>query len=241
MSQPASLNEIFSSIQGEGKYVGERQIFIRLAGCNLNCRYCDSPLALRVSQVTTPLDEILQKVDALHNNRSLHKSVSITGGEPLLQVDFLKGLLPELKKKGLLIYLETNGVLPNHLEEIIPLIDIVSLDYKLVSATGLSDYSKETGKSIEVSSIAKKSGYLRDYFIKAVFTKETKAKEIDEMSAIISGIDEDAELFLQPVTPHGEVKHRPDAEKIMSLQAVAKRKLKNVRVIPQIHKLLGLA
>jgi len=247
----AQLAEVFSSIQGEGIYVGERQLFIRFAGCNLSCQYCDSPQALEIAPnyrfepvsgshkwesrgnpiTSTQLVELLTMLD----KPGLHHVLSLTGGEPLLQVEFLKEFLPTVKAAlKLSIYLETNGTLPEHLNEVIDLIDIIAMDIKLPSATGLSPYWKEHKKFLETA-------YLKEVFVKIVVAKETKIMEIDEAARLIAAVDEKIPLVLQPVTPHGPIKHRPGAEEILAFQATAKRKLKTVKVIPQIHKLLGLS
>ncbi|MBU0502616.1 MAG: 7-carboxy-7-deazaguanine synthase QueE, partial [Candidatus Margulisbacteria bacterium] len=131
------------------------------------------------------------------------------------------------------IYLETNGTLPDHLSEVIELVDVVAMDIKLPSATGLSDYYKEHRKSLEIA-------YMKNVFVKIVFTKESKVKEFDEAVRIIADVDEKIPLVLQPVSPHGSIKHRPGVEQIFSFHNVAKRKLQNVKVIPQAHKVLGL-
>ena len=246
----AQLVEIFSSIQGEGLYVGERQIFVRFAGCNLSCQYCDTPQALEIPKAfrveVTPgkkdlknynnpatFDQLLSFIESYTKQKGLNHSVSLTGGEPLLQVDFLKNFLPELKKKKHLIYLDTAGVLPKHLEEIIDSVDIVAMDIKLPSATGLSAYMDEHKKFLEVA-------YTKEVFVKIVFTRDSKAKEIDDAATLIASIDEKIPLILQPVTPHGPIKHRPNPDMILAFHAVAKRKLKNVRVIPQVHKIIGV-
>ena len=252
MPAQAQLNELFASIQGEGLYVGERQIFVRFAGCNLTCQYCDSPQALVLSPTfkfepvpgnhkfenrNNPVDvsQLIELVGQLDKPVGACHSVSLTGGEPLLQVDFLKEFLPALKKElKLPIYLETNGVLPDHLAEVIELIDIIAMDIKLPSATGLSPYWKEHKKALETA-------YLKEVFVKAIFAKETTIKEIDEAAALIAAVDENIPLVLQPVTPHGAVKHRPTAEQMLAFEATAKRKLKRVLVIPQTHKLAGLS
>lgn len=248
-SNEAQVSEVFLSIQGEGLYVGERQVFIRLSGCNLSCVYCDSPEALVISKQfkvektpgkrdfvlhdnPAPLDQLLSFVDELNSPKGIIHSVSLTGGEPLLQVDFLKVLIPELKGRGLKIYLETNGVLPKHLEEIIEEVDIVAFDVKIPSATGLSSYLEDHKKALKVA--AKK-----EVFVKIVFVKETSPKEIDEACEMIAEIDPDIPLILQPVTPHGPIKHRPTAESALALQAIARRRLKFVRVIPQMHRVMG--
>ena len=245
----AQLNEIFSSFQGEGLYVGERQIFVRFAGCNLTCQYCDSPQALELSPAFK-LEAVpgSHKFEVRPNPASVgtlvgllgdlagkggNQSVSLTGGEPLLQVDFLKEFLPALKQKVKLpVYLETNGVLPEHLNEVIELIDIIAMDMKLPSATGLSPYWKEHKKFLETA-------YLKEVFVKIVVSKESGVKEIEAAAALIGEVDEKIPLVIQPVSPHGPVKHRPGIEQLMALQVTAKRKLRTVRVIPQAHKLFG--
>ncbi|MFA6169618.1 MAG: 7-carboxy-7-deazaguanine synthase QueE [Candidatus Margulisiibacteriota bacterium] len=247
----AQLNEIFASIQGEGLHVGERQIFVRFATCNLNCQYCDSPAALELTgtyRIELPpgshhyenksnpasVEQLVGEIKELHKPDIFH-SLSLTGGEPLLQVNFLKEFLPAVKAAVKLpIYLETNGVLADFLVEVIEEVDIIAMDLKLPSATGQSPYWKEHRKFLETA-------YLKEVFVKVVFSKESKIKEIEEAAALVAAVDDRIPFILQPVTPHGPIKHRPDAEQIFAFHTMAKRKLKNVRVIPQTHKLLGLA
>ncbi|MFA4967625.1 MAG: 7-carboxy-7-deazaguanine synthase QueE, partial [Candidatus Margulisiibacteriota bacterium] len=243
-STEAQICEIFSSFQGEGPHIGEKQVFIRFSGCNLSCQYCDTVQALSLqpkykvtaetqTQYTNPATaaQLLEHVSLLIKNTD---AIALTGGEPLLQVDFLKNFLPGLREKKLPIYLETNGVLPKHLEEVIDLVDIVSLDFKLPSATGLSPYWTEHKLALETA-------YTKEVFVKMVVTKETQVKEIDDAVSIIAAIDPEIMTILQPVTPHGLIKHRPGMEELNAFFAVARRKLKRVRVIPQMHKLLGIA
>ena len=247
----AQVCEVFNSIQGEGWYVGERQTFIRFAGCNLACQYCDTPQALVIpkefkvertpgkkdyQQFKNPatVPQLVELVLSFEKPKGVNHALSLTGGEPLLQVDFLKRFIPELRKESdLPVYLDTNGVLPDHLAEMIELIDIVAFDIKLPSATGLSPYWKEHKKALETA-------YLKEVFVKIVFSRETKAREMDEAVSLISEVDEKIPLVLQPVSPHGPIKHRPHADQILAFQTLAKRKLKRVRVIPQTQKILGV-
>ncbi len=225
----AAINEVFNSLQGEGIYCGERQTFIRFAGCNIACEYCDSPLALDVSQAKHySVDELVAVVNNFEKPKGVNHSLSLTGGEPLLQVDFLKDFIPAVKKSvGLPLYLETNGTLPKYLEEIIDLVEIVAMDIKLPSGP-------EQQKFLAIAARQK-------VFVKIVVLKETTAKEIDFAVSLIAAISDAIPLVLQPVTPHGSIKHRPAGDHLMTLQAVAKRKLKEVRVIPQLHRLLGVS
>lgn len=245
----AHLFEVFSSIQGEGLYIGDRQIFVRFLMCNLSCAYCDSTDCL-VPQKTyrveeTPgkrdykvynnpasMDQILALIDQFNKTKGLHEHVSLTGGEPLLQVDFIKNLAPKIKERGLKVYLETNGTMPERLSEIIGHVDTVAMDVKLPSVSGTADLLTEHKKVLEIA-------FNAEVFVKIVFGKSSKPAEIENASKMISEVDPEIPLVLQPVTPTKEIKHGPLPEQSLLFQSIAKRHLKFVKVIPQIHKLLG--
>jgi 7-carboxy-7-deazaguanine synthase len=95
--------EIFRSLQGEGKNQGKPCLFIRLAGCNLKCRWCDTPASQSRGREMS-LDTIVKQVWRINP-----PYVCVTGGEPLLQADELELLLSFLKKRGTEIDIETNG------------------------------------------------------------------------------------------------------------------------------------
>ena len=86
----ANISEIFQSIQGEGKYAGVKQVFVRFFECNMHCVWCDTPHSIvdttrRFDQYT--LDELYKEISNLWE--SCH-SVSLTGVEPLMQSNFIK-------------------------------------------------------------------------------------------------------------------------------------------------------
>ena len=97
--------EIFRSLQGEGKNQGRVTTFLRLAGCNLDCRWCDTRYARSGGEELTR-EEILAEVHALGCRR-----VCITGGEPLLQAGELLPLMEALHHAGNGIEIETNGTI----------------------------------------------------------------------------------------------------------------------------------
>jgi 7-carboxy-7-deazaguanine synthase len=98
-----SIVEIFDSVEGEGKRAGATATFIRHAGCNLRCSYCDTAHALQAEAGTTmTLEEILSLVNPAY------KRVTLTGGEPLLAPGF-DDLVKTLLNRGYEINVETNG------------------------------------------------------------------------------------------------------------------------------------
>lgn len=99
------ISEIFRSLQGEGKNQGRSCLFIRLAGCNLKCRWCDTPES-QAGGIEMSLDSILEQVWRVNPS-----CICITGGEPLLQANELEHLIRSLHKRGILIDIETNGTI----------------------------------------------------------------------------------------------------------------------------------
>lgn len=93
------VNEIFTSIQGEGFYVGRAASFIRLAGCNCNCQWCDTDFE-KYTEMSD--EEIISQI-------SHHSLVVITGGEPMLQLKELCSLVKKLQALHHEVAVETNG------------------------------------------------------------------------------------------------------------------------------------
>ena len=241
----ASLLEIFSSIQGEGLLLGCRQIFLRFAQCNLQCAYCDTPVKptpnCRVEDAPgsenfiswsnpLPLDTL---VSLLHQWKQsapgLHHSISLTGGEPLLQDGVLSEWLPELRKIHPL-YLETNGTLPDALRPLVEHLDWVSMDIKLSSSTGAPtpweahrDFLEAMG---EVSAQ-----------VKVVVGESTETEEILQAAKLVQQYAPGTPLILMPET-RGTM---PSIgfSRLFRLQEKASFLHPDVRVIPQIHPLFG--
>lgn len=95
------INEIFYSLQGEGRWVGRPAVFIRLSGCNLRCPFCDTDFD-KYEEMNA--DEILAKALEVGGDC---RFIVLTGGEPTLQVDDM--LIGKLHKAGFYLSMETNG------------------------------------------------------------------------------------------------------------------------------------
>lgn len=247
MSNSLPVKEIFSSIQGEGLYAGRRQIFIRLTGCNLHCRYCDTEHQADSSHQieespgsgifvtdsrTLSFDQLDELIAAwCRQLPAAHHSISITGGEPLLHADLLVRLLPRLRAH-LPVHLETNGTLPLALAQVIDYLDYISMDMKLPSAAACSESLWEIhGEFLKLASS-------RQVAVKTVIRQETTVDEIRMAAEIIRSIAPATPLFLQPCTERNRMPS-VSATHILELQAAAAQLLSDVRVIPQMHLMLG--
>lgn len=249
--QNAPVVEIFSGIQGEGIHAGRRHLFLRLAGCDLACDYCDQPEASRpprtarietraggrdwrrpanpmsVEAVRAALTRLLQP-PGLH-----HHALSLTGGEPLLHSSFLSRLLAALPAHPPVL-LETNGIRASALRALLPYLDIVSMDIKLRSTTGRATPIKRHRAFLEVACRA------RSLYVKTVVCRGTTIREARTAARLVAGAAPHAPLVLQPVTPgrrHRLKPPRPDA--LLALQAAALELVEDVRVMPQMHRILG--
>lgn len=97
-----TVNEIFHSIQGESTLAGTPCVFVRLAACDLRCRWCDTPYAFHEGRKQS-VDDVIAQVEAYGC-----PTVEITGGEPLLQPDVIP-LMSRLLERGYRVMLETGG------------------------------------------------------------------------------------------------------------------------------------
>ncbi|MBF0484636.1 MAG: 7-carboxy-7-deazaguanine synthase QueE [Candidatus Omnitrophica bacterium] len=225
----AKISEIFRSVQGEGKYLGVDQIFVRFSGCNLSCDWCDTPSAQDPTAYAEMSSEEILSILVQMGAGNCH-SISLTGGEPLLQSDFLLELLPELKKKHYKIYLETNGVLVDALKKNIRSIDIISMDFKLPSSCHCKDHWEE---HLQFLKTAKR----KKVFVKAVISKNTVIEDVSRARDLIYSVASDILLVLQPNAIELDAELW---EKCCGFQQHCAEKLRDVRVIPQVHRLLGI-
>ncbi|MEW5758262.1 MAG: 7-carboxy-7-deazaguanine synthase QueE [Candidatus Omnitrophota bacterium] len=227
----AKISEIFKSIQGEGVYAGIPQVFIRFHGCCINCDFCDTR---NLSFKEYSLGSLIKEINKFKHS---YHSLALTGGEPLMHKDFLREVLPLLKKYKRTIYLETNGTLPESLKEIIKYIDIIAMDFKLPSSTKRNSFWREHSEFLSIAAT-------KNVFTKAVICSTTKFSDLITAIEILKenirhrrtrlGREKNIPLILQPNF------HQDEAlKKAFLFQDKCLNYWDDVRVIPQLHKYIG--
>ncbi len=249
--------EVFSAIQGEAMLVGERQVFVRLAGCNIRCAYCDQPEALErqpgpcmlerrpgrrdweVLASPVPVATVVDAVDILW--RALpHHSASLTGGEPLMQMGRTVELAAALHARSIPVMAETNGTLVGALERLAPFLSFVSMDVKLPSVDD-AGVALATQRAFLDTALA--AGVAT--WVKIVVGPVTDPSELDaavDMVAVAASRQPGSPppvVFLQPVTPFAAVTTAPSPGQVLGFQERALRRYRRVRVVPQTHKAIG--
>lgn len=229
----APIIEIFSSFQGEGVLIGQRQIFVRFAGCNLNCAYCDTKNSISKKEGTlmTP-EEVVSKIESILTP-DCH-TISFTGGEPSLYPEFINEVS---KLTDLDIMLETNGTLPENIG-LIDNLDIVSLDIKLKEQFN-GDFKEDIFLN-EIKSLNLLIEKSINVYCKVVILPCLKIKSFEE---VIKKIDKEiidnnnVQFIIQPSSPLNEWKNLSNC--LFEFSEVVGRYFE-VSTIPQIHKILNI-
>lgn len=246
MSAPvATLHEIFSSRQGEGFFTGDWMTFVRFQGCALRCQWCDTPHALAhrresVARIETPAQSAQF---AAHDNPITigqlntllaefpDDTLALTGGEPLEQADFIAawlGATPHRQR----ILLETGGVLTKALRAVLPHIDVVSMDLKLPSSTGMRSYWREHREFLRTACDSAATTY-----VKIVVTAQTTDDDIAQGLTLVADGRADTPTFLQIASATADFGDVPTAARAAAIVDAWRSRLPQLQVGRQMHKI----
>lgn len=230
------VREVFFSVQGEGVFVGFPQVFIRFAGCNLSCAYCDVPGAGRAQAFSAAhLASLAIEAREQAGGGPVH-SLALTGGEPLLQAGFLAQLAPLLAAAGFALYLETNGTLPAALGLVAGHLDYIAVDFKLPAALGGRELWREhaafLGRCLE--HLAPPA-----VFVKVVVRGAGERQELARAASLVAEVSREVTLIIQPALDSSG-RCLPSPAEIRVLYGIARGRCPAARLIPPVHRLLGL-
>lgn len=261
------LSEMFCSVQGEGLFLGERQIFLRTAGCTATCSWCDTVY----SKVQTPrfvvhgnpstkkawrpnpvaLEDVVVDVVTFARAHAPVSTISLTGGEPLEQPEFAAALARELRAKGFRIHLETAGLHADALRRMIDDVDVIAMDIKLPSATGVEswDRHREFLGVLRGTAFDPARNAPRTTFVKVIVDTKGTVAEIERAAELVASCSRSIPFILQPesgtlLSPDTLRSLRSERRALLELIDAGARaamlRLDVVRVIPQTHKVLDI-
>ncbi|MBK8974469.1 MAG: 7-carboxy-7-deazaguanine synthase QueE [Planctomycetes bacterium] len=261
-AERAPLIEIFHSIQGEGRFVGQGMAFVRVATCPIRCHYCDTrhsyvaPRRFPVRIATTaaaggPVPDEPNPVNAARAAELVRACaaaspfaesgaplrVSVTGGEPLVFPRFVLALGAALGS-GALLHLETAALAPQALGEALPAIAHLSADYKLPAtlADG-ADHGEAHAACVALALAAERPPSVD---VKIVLPGDHDPAEYAIALDRLAPFRDRVLLCLQPVTPVRE-KVVPLPRALLESRARdATRRGFRILVVPQLHPLLGI-
>ena len=265
-SSRAPVLEVFSSVQGEGAFVGEAQVFVRLSGCPLRCGWCDTPGSWLVRETPARISgtdgereeepwaspfQVLTWILATEPREP--RTISLTGGEPLLWPGFVRGLARVKGPRRL--HLETAGAHPESLASVLDGVDHVSLDLKLPDdlrepvpvevegPEGEQVWGEATPASASDWELARRRCLTlvadHDACGKLIVAGGRAAREFLPLLEDVARLAPNLPVVLQPVTPTAGV-GAPDQDLLTELLEDARDLGLAARVVPQVHKALGI-
>ena len=231
------LSEIFTSIEGEGILFGTKTLFVRLAGCPFTCFYCDTPESLPLdSGKEYTIEQACQLIDQSLKDKTY--KVNFTGGDPLIQHEAVAELAKHVQTKNIPTYLESSCFDARKFSHVLPFIDLVKIEFKtpdseFVDAQHYPNLIKNTLQCLESSKKSRKTTY-----IKMVVSSKTEIPPLTDLLEKIFGIVSNLDIagfIIQPTYGIAE----PSLDHLLKLYDIVFSYYEEVRVVPQLHKLIG--
>ena len=234
----ARISEIFTSIEGEGIFVGKKTLFIRLSGCHLKCRWCDTKYALPLdSGIDYQIDEIKDLI--IKELQPFTYKVNFTGGEPLLQTEAVIELADFMKKQtNLKTYMESSCFDSELFSKVLPYIDICKIEFKTDDSKVVEDekYDNLLLNEIKCLELALESN--KATYIKIVVTNSTNLESFKNLVYNISKKIDPSYITGFIIQPSYGI-DQPTVNKLLDTYDIVQPMFPEVRIIPQLHKEIG--
>ncbi len=232
------LFEIFTSIEGEGILYGTKTMFIRLAGCPFTCFYCDTLDALPMDSGNEYAIEEACNLIEKNLEENTYK-VNFTGGEPLVQSEGVLEMAKYVKSKNIPTYLESSCYDSEKFSQVLPFIDFIKIEFKTPEAkfVDANHYSKLIQNALECLKISVDSNKIT--YIKIVVSAKTELRDFKELLDKIFRIVSKKDLtgfIIQPTYGIAE----PSLEKLLKFYDLVFPFYNEIRIVPQLHKFIGV-
>jgi len=224
-------------VEGEGILYGTKTLFVRLAGCPFTCFYCDTIEALPMNSGT---EYSLEDACKIINSKLQDKTykVNFTGGDPLIQHEAVREMAKHVKSKNIPTYLESSCFDSAKFSEVVPFIDFVKIEFKTKDSefVDLKHYStlmENAFECLKTSILLKKITY-----IKIVVSSKTDLPSFKELTKRIFNTISKTDIagfIIQPTYGIAE----PSLEQLLEFYDIVYPLYNEVRIIPQLHKLIG--
>lgn len=232
------LSEIFTSIEGEGILIGTKTMFIRMAGCHLGCIWCDTRYALPFDSGKAYTLEHVKKMISEELRPNTYK-VNFTGGEPLLQHLAVADLAKFIKDKGLKTYLESSCFDSHRFEKVLPFIDISKIEFKMSDSEAVDSEHHATLLINERECLDMSIAWSKTTYIKVVVTASSSIEEFRKLLHDTFAHIQTRDLAGFIIQPSSGME-APSLEKLLDFYDATYPIYHNVRIIPQLHKLIGV-
>lgn len=234
----ARVSEIFTSIEGEGIFVGKKTLFIRFSGCHLKCRWCDTKYALPLDSGTDyQIDEIKDLI--IKELQPFTYKVNFTGGEPLLQTEAVIELADFVKKQtNVKTYMESSCFDSELFSKVLPYIDICKIEFKTDDSKVVEDeeYDNLILNEIKCLELAVESN--KATYIKIVVTNSTNLESFKNLVYNISKKIKPSDILGFIIQPSFGI-DQPTVNKLLDTYDIVQPMFPEVRIIPQLHKEIG--
>ena len=233
----ARIFEIFTSIEGEGILYGTKTLFVRFAGCPYSCFYCDTLDALPLdSGKEYSITEACNLIDSNLQDNTF--KVNFTGGEPLIKHEAVSELAKHVKARGLPTYLESACFDSKKFLYVLPSIDFVKIEFKTIESEFIDEKHypellRNTLECLQAAVEAKKTTYIK--IVVSSKTEPESFKEILEQIFKIISKENISGFIIQPTTSLSE----PTLEQLLEFYDLVYPYYDEVRVVPQLHKVIS--
>jgi 7-carboxy-7-deazaguanine synthase len=232
------VSEIFTSIEGEGIFVGKKTLFIRLSGCHLKCRWCDTRYALPLdSGIDYYVEEIKDQI--VKELQPFTYKVNFTGGEPLLQTEAVIQLADFIKRHtNLKTYIESSCFDSELFSEILPYMDICKIEFKTEDSKVVEDEHYNNLLLNEFRCLELAVQYNKTTYIKIVVTNSTKLDSFKNLVYNIPKKIRTSDIMGFIIQPSDSI-DQPTFSKLLDTYDIVQPIFPEVRIIPQLHKVIG--